>query len=122
MKSLINGTNTASNKIEVSGIFKNGISLFIDKEYFLPFKDFPWFEHARIDEVFDVRILNDEHIRWDKLDVDLEFESIRNSKIYPVIMTNLLSIIGRKGGSVSSKAKIAASRKNGKLGGRPKKH
>jgi hypothetical protein len=32
-----------------------------------------------------------------------------------------LQAIGRKGGSVKSKAKTAAVRKNGKLGGRPRK-
>jgi hypothetical protein len=32
-----------------------------------------------------------------------------------------LAEIGRKGGSVTSKAKAAAARKNGKRGGRPKK-
>lgn len=121
MKSLTHGLNTASNKVEVSGIFKNGIYIFIDKEYFLSFKDFPWFEHAQIGNVFNVRMLNSEHIRWDDLDVDIEMESIRNSEKYPVLMTNLLSIIGKKGGSAKSKEKAAASRENGKLGGRPKK-
>jgi general stress protein YciG len=32
-----------------------------------------------------------------------------------------LSEIGKKGGSVTSKAKAEAARKNGKKGGRPKK-
>jgi hypothetical protein len=32
-----------------------------------------------------------------------------------------LAGIGKKGGSVTSKAKAEAARKNGKLGGRPKK-
>jgi len=31
------------------------------------------------------------------------------------------AILGRKGGKVRTKAKIRAARKNGKLGGRPKK-
>ena len=33
----------------------------------------------------------------------------------------LLALLRKKGGSSTSEAKIAASRENGKLGGRPKK-
>lgn len=36
-------------------------------------------------------------------------------------LSKAASALGRKGGSVKSEAKAAASRKNGKLGGRPKK-
>ena len=35
---------------------------------------------------------------------------------------DLAVTLGRLGGKAKSKAKAAASRKNGKLGGRPKKH
>jgi DNA invertase Pin-like site-specific DNA recombinase len=36
-------------------------------------------------------------------------------------ITKYLSEIGRKGGKAKSRAKLAAARANGKLGGRPKK-
>jgi hypothetical protein len=36
-------------------------------------------------------------------------------------ISEIAAALGRLGGSVKSKAKAAASRKNGKLGGRPKK-
>lgn len=36
-------------------------------------------------------------------------------------VSKYLSRIGRRGGSASSEAKIAAARENGKLGGRPRK-
>jgi hypothetical protein len=39
----------------------------------------------------------------------------------PKTVTEWLSKIGTKGGKVSSPAKVAAVRENGKLGGRPRK-
>jgi len=36
-------------------------------------------------------------------------------------VSKYLAAIGKKGGAVSSTAKAAAARKNGKLGGRPRK-
>ena len=38
-----------------------------------------------------------------------------------VNVSKYLSSIGRKGGQAKSRAKLAAARANGKLGGRPKK-
>ena len=39
----------------------------------------------------------------------------------PKVARKWLAAIGRKGGSVTSKAKAAAARKNGRKGGRPRK-
>jgi len=78
------GKNTS--KIEVLAISRNGIwILILEKEYFLSFADFPWFEDANIAEIFNVKLVNDLHIYWPALDVDLEVESLENPDAYPLV-------------------------------------
>jgi len=56
-----------------------------EKEYFLPYDQYPWFKNARIDELFDVQLLHQSHLYWPKLDVDLEIISLENPEKYPLI-------------------------------------
>ena len=78
------GKNTL--KAEVSHISSYGVWLLVfNKEYFLPYSEFPWFKKAKTSKVRDVVMLNDRHLYWPQLDVDLELESLRNRKKYPLI-------------------------------------
>lgn len=73
-------------EVEVTNISKHGFWLLIEeKEYFLPFKEFPWFKDARISEISDVSFLNDKHLFWEKLDIDLTLNMIQNPQDYPLI-------------------------------------
>ena len=84
MKSEIAGKDTL--EVEVTNISLHGFWLLIgEKEYFLPFTDFPWFKDARISEISDVSLQNDEHLFWEKLDIDLTFDIIQNPDNYPLI-------------------------------------
>lgn len=57
-------------------------------------------------------------LHWQKLDQDFSIAGLMTS----ILSRNvLMSELGRKGGSVSSEAKIAAARANGQKGGRPTK-
>ena len=51
----------------------------------LPFKEFPWFEHATIREVTDVRLEGDDHLHWPALDVDLTLELLAHPERYPLM-------------------------------------
>jgi hypothetical protein len=78
------GTNIST--IEVTNISVHGFWILVnDAEYFLPFKVFPWFKTATIDEIINVQIFNNEHLHWEKLDVDLELTSIKNPENYPLL-------------------------------------
>jgi hypothetical protein len=80
------GVNTS--EIEVSHISKHGIWLIVrDREYFLPYDKFPWFLHARIDQILNVQLLQKHHLYWPKLDVDLELNSLTHPEQYPLIYT-----------------------------------
>ncbi len=83
MKSSHTGARTSN--IEVLNVSLSGIWLLVkDTEYFLPYKEFPWFKDARITDVHHVQLLRDHHLRWDKLDVDLELDSLKHVEQYPL--------------------------------------
>ncbi len=84
MKSVTDGKNIL--EVEVTNISAHGFWLFTgEKEYFLPYKDFPWFRKATIDEISDVIFLKEEHLFWEKLDVDLTLSMIEKPEKYPLI-------------------------------------
>ena len=84
MKSEIAGKNTL--EVEVTNISVHGFWLLLgENEYFLPFNEFPWFKNARISEISDVAVLNDQHLYWEKLDIDLTLNMIQNPQQYPLI-------------------------------------
>jgi hypothetical protein len=73
-------------EVEVTNISAHGFWLLLgEKEIFLPFNDFPWFKDARISEISDVSLLNEEHLYWEKLDIDLTLNMIQNPQKYPLI-------------------------------------
>jgi len=84
MKSETVGKNIS--EVEVTNISSHGFWLLIgEKEYFLPFKDFPWFKDARISEISNVSLMNGQHLFWEKLDIDLTLNIIQNPEKYPLI-------------------------------------
>lgn len=84
LKSEIAGKNTL--EVEVTNISSHGFWLLLgEKEIFLPFNDFLWFKDARISEISDVSLLNDKHLYWEKLDIDLTLNMIQNPQKYPLI-------------------------------------
>ena len=76
-------------EIEVTNISQHGIWLYMrDTEYFLPFDEYPWFKDAKVGDIMEVELLNDHHIRWKDLDVDLDVESLVDPEKYPLIYKN----------------------------------
>lgn len=79
-------TSTQSKDVEVTHISKNGLILLVgDKEYYLPYGKFPWFKRAAVDDVFNVRLLGRNRIRWEALDIDLNISIISNPENYPLV-------------------------------------
>ncbi len=87
MKSARLGKSTSN--LEVLGVSKNGVWMFVaGKEYFLPFRDFPWFSDAKISQIYNVRLIHGSHLRWPDLDVDLHLESLEDPSHYPLVYRN----------------------------------
>ena len=84
MKSETLGTGTS--EVEVTQISKHGIWLLLhEKEHFLSFEDFPWFKDAPVSGVQNVELLNEHHLYWPDLDVDLSVESIARPESFPLV-------------------------------------
>ena len=82
MKSLKNGKNTS---ISVENITPFGLWLLVKgKEYFLKYKDYPWFKNQTIKSIQNVKLLHGYHLYWPKLDVDLEIDNFENPEKYPM--------------------------------------
>lgn len=83
MKSNVAGNVTL--KAEITNISVHGIWLLLkNREYFLPYTEYPWFREAKIAEVQNIRILHDRHLYWPDLDVDLSTNILESLESYPL--------------------------------------
>lgn len=72
--------------VEVENISPTGIWLFVNgQEYFLPHDKYPWFKNAKISEIHNVELVNDYHLYWPDLDIDLELETLEHPDKFPLI-------------------------------------
>ena len=77
---------TSNSEVEVTQISTHGVWLLLkDSEHFLSFKDFPWFKGATVSAIHNVELLNEHHLYWPELDIDLAVESIRQPEEFPLL-------------------------------------
>jgi hypothetical protein len=79
------GANTF--QTEVLGISKHGFWLLLDEkeELFVSFSHFPWFQKARVEQIFEIERPQAHHLYWSDLDIDLDVESIRHPDKFPLV-------------------------------------
>lgn len=78
------GTSTSGP--EVTDLSPFGLwVLYRGKEFFLDHASFPWFLSAPVQDVFAVLEEGEGHLRWPKLDVDLELGSIQDPAAFPMV-------------------------------------
>lgn len=71
---------------EVTHISRDGFGLRLgDRELFVPFREFPWFESAAVTAIFHVEWPQPHHLYWPELDIDLAVESIEHPERYPLV-------------------------------------
>lgn len=73
---------------EVTNISAHGFWLFDDRtqrEYFLSFRDFPWFAKASIEQIAAVTREGVSIFHWESLDVDLDLARIEHPEQYPLL-------------------------------------
>lgn len=84
MRSSKLGKNTS--KVEVINISKHGLWLIVaNKEYFLDFKQYPWFSRAPIDQIMQIEIHHGKFLHWPALDIDVEIDTLENPAKYPLV-------------------------------------
>jgi Protein of unknown function (DUF2442) len=77
---------TSISEVEVTQISKFGIWLLLhEKEHFLSFDNFPWFKDAAVSAIQNVELLNQHHLYWPELDVDLTVESIEHPQQFALV-------------------------------------
>jgi hypothetical protein len=70
----------------VTNVSPHGFWLFVgDQELFVPFKDFPWFKDASIQQISRVELPRAHHLYWPELDIDLAVESLMHPERYPLV-------------------------------------
>jgi len=83
MSSLTHGKNIS--KVEVTNISQHGIWLLTEnKELFLSYEDFPWFQDRKVKEILNIEIPSPDHIYWPDIDVDLTLDIIEHPEKYPL--------------------------------------
>jgi hypothetical protein len=70
----------------VTNVSPHGFWLLVgQREYFVPFTEFPWFRDATIAELVRVELPSAHHLYWPDLDVDLASESLEHPERYPLV-------------------------------------
>jgi hypothetical protein len=87
----------------VENITPFGIWLFVkDKEYFLNYKDYPYFREQVLSAIQDVQLLHGYHLYWPQLDVDLEINNLDNPDNYPLQYRTTTHQRGKSSGQAAS--------------------
>lgn len=74
-----------SAKAEVQNISHQGLWILVnDKEFYMPFTEFPWFLKATLDQIYNLELLHENHLHWPALDIDIDRESLKNPDMYPL--------------------------------------
>jgi len=56
-----------------------------DKDYFVPFADYPRFKESSIDQIFQIKFLPPSQLYWKDLDIDIELQALSEPGSFPLI-------------------------------------
>jgi len=84
MRSALRGTHISA--VEVTNVSTHGFWLLVDeRELFVPFDAFPWFEDATVRELGQVERPSPQHLYWPAIDVDLALDSLEHPERCPLV-------------------------------------
>lgn len=87
MKSVLRGNDTLS--AEIANIGSQALWVLVDdKEYCLPYDQFPWFRNATIAQITNIQLLHNNHLYWPDMDIDLSLSILDNPSQFPLIANN----------------------------------
>jgi hypothetical protein len=71
---------------EVTNIEQLGFWVLVDdREYFVPFSDYPVFQTASIQQIFHLQRISPTQLHWPDLDADIEIEALEQPEHYPLV-------------------------------------
>jgi hypothetical protein len=56
-----------------------------ENEYFVPFADYPVFQGASIQQIFQVQRISPTQLHWPDLDADIEIDALEQPEHYPLV-------------------------------------
>ena len=70
----------------VTGINDLGLWILVDdKEYFIPFSDYPVFREASISKILNVGFYPPYQLHWKEIDIDIELQALNQPESFPLI-------------------------------------
>ena len=76
----------AISQCEVTNISQFGFWLLIDdREYFVPFADYPAFRTASVAQIYAVERITPDQLSWPALDIDIDLRSLEYPEDFPLI-------------------------------------
>ena len=85
MSKTFESRGTSTSAVEVTNISRHGFWLWLwDRELFVSFADFPWFENAPVGKLLKVEWPSPDHLYWPDLDIDLSVRSIEHPEEFPL--------------------------------------
>jgi hypothetical protein len=80
---------TSISPSEVTNIEALGFWILVDnKEYFVPFDDYPVFKGASIQQILKMQRLSPTQLHWPDLDADIEIDALEQPEHYPMVWGN----------------------------------
>ena len=71
---------------EVTNITQHGFWLLVDeREYFVPFTDYPAFRAAMVMQIYAVERIAPDQLSWPALDVDIDLRALRHPEAFPLL-------------------------------------
>ncbi len=71
---------------EVTNISAIGFWVLVgNKEYFIPFADYPAFKNATVAQIYDLTQSSPSQLRWESLDIDIEIDALENPEKVPLV-------------------------------------
>ncbi len=71
---------------EITSIGAMGFWLLVDdKEYFVPFEDYPVFMNATVAQIYAVERLGLSQFHWPEIDADIELDALEHPEQYPLV-------------------------------------
>ena len=76
----------STSECNVTGINDLGFWVLVkDKEYFIPFSDYPGFKDSSVNHILNIRFYPPSQLHWIDIDMDIELNSLANPESYPLI-------------------------------------
>lgn len=70
---------------EVTTSTAHGLWLWVDdREYFVPFADYPTFKQATIEQLFAFKRISPTQFCWETLDIDIELDALDHPEHFPL--------------------------------------